>query len=204
MISGLDHIVVLLADIAEGTAAYETLLGCAPSWRNSGDGADRALFTLPNMTLELMAASGSSVAADRIRTVIGQSGEGLASICFATPDIEKMHRRLERVALKPEPVAEVESHDFVSGAALRWKRTRAATELARGVRMFFLELEGQRPRSKRRLRHRSRASTTSSSPPRIPSALRRCTARGSASTWRSTAPTTIGASSCSSAAAISR
>ena len=56
VISGLDHIVVLLADIAEGTAAYETLLGCAPSWRNSGDGADRALFTLPNMTLELMAA----------------------------------------------------------------------------------------------------------------------------------------------------
>jgi catechol 2,3-dioxygenase-like lactoylglutathione lyase family enzyme len=100
------------------------------------------------MTLELMAASGSSVAADRIRTVIGQSGEGLASICFATPDIERMHRRLERVALKPEPVAEVESHDSVSGAALHWKRTRAATELTRGVRMFFLELEGQRPRSK--------------------------------------------------------
>jgi catechol 2,3-dioxygenase-like lactoylglutathione lyase family enzyme len=148
VISGLDHIVVLLEDIGKGTAAYERLLGCAPSWQNSGDGADRVLFTLANMTLELMAPSGFSVAADRIRQVIGMSGEGLASICFATPDIGKMHRRLDRVALKPEPVAEVESRDSISGAVLHWKRTRALTDLTRGVRMFFLELEGERPRSK--------------------------------------------------------
>jgi len=70
VISGLDHIVVLLGDIAKGMAAYETLLGCAPSWQNSGDGADRVLFTLSNMTLELMAPNGFSVAADRIRKVI--------------------------------------------------------------------------------------------------------------------------------------
>ena len=145
MISGLDHLVVLVEDIGKGRAAYEALLGCAPSWQSSGDGADRVLFTFPNMTLELMAPSGTSAAASSIRKVIGSSGEGLASICFATSDIGRMHRRLERVALKPEPVADVESSDASSGAALRWKRTRAATDLTRGVRMFFLELDGARP-----------------------------------------------------------
>ncbi len=145
MITGLDHIVVLLEDIKAGTAAYETLLGRTPSWRNSGDGAERVLFTLDNMTLELMAASGFSVAADRIRTVIKIWGEGLASICFATSDIAKMHRRLERVALKPDPIAEVDSRDTASGATLHWKRTRATTDLTRGVRMFFLELASERP-----------------------------------------------------------
>ena len=148
MIAGLDHVVILTEDIGKGVAAYERLLGSAPSWQNSGDGADRVLFTFANMTLELMAPSGFSLAADRIRSVIGQTGEGLASICFATSDIGKMQRRLERVALKPEPVAEVESQDSVSGAALHWKRTRASTDLTRGVRMFFLELDGERPRSK--------------------------------------------------------
>jgi catechol 2,3-dioxygenase-like lactoylglutathione lyase family enzyme len=148
VITGLDHLVVLVEDIGKGTAAYETLLGCAPSWRNSGEGAERVLFTLANMTLELMAPSGFNVAADHIRKVIGMSGEGLASICFATSDIGKMHRRLERVALKPEPVAEVESSDMSSAATLHWKRTRAATDLTRGVRMFFLELDGERPRAK--------------------------------------------------------
>ena len=49
--------------------------------------------------------------------------------------------------MKPEPVAEVESRDLDSGRTLHWKRTRVATELARGVRMFFLELPEQRPRS---------------------------------------------------------
>ncbi len=147
MISGLDHVVVLVEDIGKGAAAYQTLLGRTPSWRYSSDGADRVLFTLDNITLELVAPSGDGAAGDRIREAIKASGEGLASICFATPDIAKMHRRLERVALKPEPVAEVESRDAASGAAMKWKRTRAATDLTRGVRLFFLELDGERPRS---------------------------------------------------------
>jgi catechol 2,3-dioxygenase-like lactoylglutathione lyase family enzyme len=147
VITGLDHVVVVVSDIDAGATAYQTLFGCAPAWRSAGDGADHVLFTLDNMTLELMSPSGFSVTADRIRAVIAAQGEGLASICFRTGDISKMHRRLDRLTLKPEPVAEVESHDAASGATLSWKRTRAATEVTRGVRMFFLELAKERPRS---------------------------------------------------------
>jgi catechol 2,3-dioxygenase-like lactoylglutathione lyase family enzyme len=147
VITGLDHVVVLLEDIKAGVTAYETLLARQPSWRHSGDGADRVLFTLDNMTLELMAPSGISVGADRIRKVLNNWGEGLASICFATNDIGRMARRLDRVALKPDPIVEVENRDDVSGATLHWKRTRAHTDLTRGVRMFFLELQGERPRA---------------------------------------------------------
>jgi catechol 2,3-dioxygenase-like lactoylglutathione lyase family enzyme len=147
VICGLDHVIVLVEDIGAGAKAYESLFGRSASWRNSGDGADRVLFTLDNMTLELMSPSGFSVAADRIRDVIRLSGEGLASICFRVDDIAKMHRRLDRLALKPDPVIEVESRDSVSGTTLNWKRTRAATDLTRGVRMFFLELTQERPRS---------------------------------------------------------
>jgi catechol 2,3-dioxygenase-like lactoylglutathione lyase family enzyme len=148
MISGLDHIVAVVQDIGKATAAYEALLGCAPAWQNNGDGADRVLFTLSNTTLELMAPSGFGVAADRIRQVINTDGEGLASICFRTDDIGKMHRRLDRLALKPEPIAQLESSDSVSARSLHWKRTRASTDATRGVRLFFLELDGERPRSK--------------------------------------------------------
>jgi catechol 2,3-dioxygenase-like lactoylglutathione lyase family enzyme len=147
VIIGLDHVVVLVNDIGAGQAAYERLLARAPAWQNSGDGADRVVFTLDNMSLELMAPNGFSVAADRIRNVIKASGEGLASICFRVADIAKMHRRLDRLALKPDPITEVESRDAASSALLRWKRTRATTELTRGVRTFFLELAEERPRS---------------------------------------------------------
>lgn len=147
MITGLDHVVVLVSDIDAARTAYQTLFACAPAWRNTGDGADHVLFTLDNTTLELMAPSGDGAAADRIRNVIAEQGEGLASICFRTSDIAKMHRRLDRLALKPEPVTEAESRDTASGATLSWKRTRAATSTTRGVRLFFLELATERPLS---------------------------------------------------------
>jgi catechol 2,3-dioxygenase-like lactoylglutathione lyase family enzyme len=147
MIAGLDHIVVLIEDLEAGVKAYQSLLGRVPSWRSRTDGAETALFTLDNMTLELIAPLGDSPAADRINDVIKIWGEGLASICFRVGDIAKTHRRLDRVALKPDPIAEVEGRDSASGAVLHWKRTRAASELTRGVRMFFLELSGERPRS---------------------------------------------------------
>lgn len=147
MITGLDHVVVLVSDIKAAAIAYQTLLACAPAWQSSGDGADRVMFTLDNMTLELMSPNGDGANAARIRTVMAAQGEGLASLCFRTNDIAKMHRRLDRLALKPEPVAEVESRDATSGATLSWKRTRAATDATRGVRLFFLELARERPRS---------------------------------------------------------
>jgi len=138
---------VLIEDIRAGAAVYELLLGRAPAWRSQNDGSETVMFTLDNMTLELMAPAGASPTADRIRNVIKIWGEGLASICFRVGDIVKTHRRLDRVALKPDPVVDVESRDLASGAVLHWKRTRVATELARGVRMFFLELAEERPHS---------------------------------------------------------
>jgi catechol 2,3-dioxygenase-like lactoylglutathione lyase family enzyme len=149
MITGLDHVVVLVGDIEAGATAYQTLFARAPAWRGTGDGAETVLFTLDNMTLELMSAAGNGAGADRIRAALAEQGEGLASICFRTNDIGKMHRGLDRLTLKPEPVAVAESRDAISGVTLSWKRTRASAEATRGVRLFFLELAVERPRSPR-------------------------------------------------------
>jgi catechol 2,3-dioxygenase-like lactoylglutathione lyase family enzyme len=58
-----------------------------------------------------------------------------------------LHRRLDRLTLKPEPVSDVASRDTVSGHSLSWKRTRTATAATRGVRLFFLQLANERPPS---------------------------------------------------------
>ena len=76
MITGLDHVVVLVSDLAAAAAAYQTLFARTPAWRNSGDGAERVLFTLDNMTLELMSPSGEGATADRIRTRHRGAGRG--------------------------------------------------------------------------------------------------------------------------------
>ena len=139
MISGLDHIVVLVRDIAAAIAFHETLFGRAPSWRAKTEGSATALFTFPNTALELMAPDGDGAASDRIRAVLDDRGEGIASLAFEVDDIAAAHRRLGRVGLQPEDVADGASRDVGSGAALSWKRTRAATDATNGIRMFFLE-----------------------------------------------------------------
>src|SRR5258708_13889134 len=55
VITGLDHVVVLLGDIEAGAKAYELLLGRAPSWRSHTHGARSRLFTLDHITLPLVA-----------------------------------------------------------------------------------------------------------------------------------------------------
>jgi catechol 2,3-dioxygenase-like lactoylglutathione lyase family enzyme len=125
------------------------LFARAPAWRAENDGVETVLFTLDNTTLELVAPKADTKSADtesagRIRAVLDAQGEGLASICFRTNDIASMHRRLDRLALKPTPVGEAESHDIASGATSHWKRTRTETEATRGVRLFFLQREAER------------------------------------------------------------
>ena len=147
MISGFDHVVVLANEIEAATSAYQTLFARTPSWRHGGEGAQRALFTLDNMTVELVAPDGEGASGDLVRNVLAAQGEGLASICFRANDIEKMHRRLDRLTLKPEPVSHAESRDVTTGAVMTWKRTRASTDMTRGVRIFFLERADDRPLS---------------------------------------------------------
>jgi catechol 2,3-dioxygenase-like lactoylglutathione lyase family enzyme len=147
MITGLDHIVLLAHDINAATAIYETLLGQKPAWRANADGVETAIFTLANMSLEIMAPSGDGATAERVRARLAEQGEGLASLCFRVNTIDKFQRRLKRLGLAPEDVAQSGSSNATDGTTLAWQRTRTAVEATHGVRLFFLEMAGDRPQS---------------------------------------------------------
>lgn len=147
MIEALDHAVVLVRDFDAAVADYEALLARKVAWRTSGDGAATALFTLANTSIELMAAAGAGATGDRVRAVLDERGEGLASIVFRVGDVARMHRRLSRLGLNPGAVAETTSRNDLDGASLNWHRTRAETAATHGIRQFFLEMKSERPRS---------------------------------------------------------
>ena len=149
MITGLDHVVIAVGDLAAGVGAYERVLGRAPSWmaEAQGGGAEVAVFGLANVAVELIAPAGYGPMAERLRAVLDAQGEGVASIAFAVDDIERAHRRLARVGLAPEPVSSAESVDRPSGARRRWRRTRASTPATHGVRIFLIEPAAPAPPS---------------------------------------------------------
>lgn len=146
MITGLDHAVLLVRDIEAGTKGYQTLLGRTPSWRAESDGAATAIFTLGNVSLELMAPAGTGEAGDRVRAALDKEGEGIASLAFAVDDIAQAHHRLTRLGLAPDDISSGESSDLASGRRLSWKRTRA-TASTHGIRMFFIQRDEALPRS---------------------------------------------------------
>jgi catechol 2,3-dioxygenase-like lactoylglutathione lyase family enzyme len=147
VITGLDHIVLLARDIGPAVAAHEMLLGQTVAWRTSGDGVETAIFTLANMSLEIMAPSGEGATGDRVRSRLDAQGEGLVSLCFRVSGLDKFQRRLKRLGLAPEEVAASGSTNAIDGATLAWTRTRTAVEATHGVRLFFLEPSGERPLS---------------------------------------------------------
>jgi catechol 2,3-dioxygenase-like lactoylglutathione lyase family enzyme len=148
IIRALDHVVIAVRSLDTAVAAYQTLLGRAPAWRAEahGGGATVVSFALGNVTVELMAPAGDGEGAARLRAVLDAQGDGLASLAFATADLERAHRRLARLGLEPEPIAEGESVDAATGGRRRFRRTRAATARTHGVRLFLME-QAPLPRS---------------------------------------------------------
>jgi catechol 2,3-dioxygenase-like lactoylglutathione lyase family enzyme len=141
ILHGLDHVVVAVRDLDAAVATYRALLGRAPAWRAEahGGGATIATFALANGAVELMAPSGGGPVAERLTAVLDAQGEGLASLAFATAELDRAHRRLARLGLEPEPIGEGVSVDAGTGARRPWRRTRAATARTHGVRLFVLQ-----------------------------------------------------------------
>jgi catechol 2,3-dioxygenase-like lactoylglutathione lyase family enzyme len=141
IIDALDHVVIAVRDLDAAVAAYQTVLGRAPSWRAEahGGGATVATFALANVAVELMAPSGRGATVERLNAVLDAQGEGLVSLAFATGDVERAHRRLSRLGLDPEPIADGLSVDAETGARRPWRRTRAATAKTHGVRIFLMQ-----------------------------------------------------------------
>jgi catechol 2,3-dioxygenase-like lactoylglutathione lyase family enzyme len=139
IVHALDHVVVAVRELDAAVAVYRVLLGRAPAWRAEahGGGATVVTFALANVAVELIAPSGSGATAERLAAVLDAQGEGLASLAFATTDIERAHRRLARLGLEPEPITDGASTDAETGARRPWRRTRAAAA-THGVRLFFL------------------------------------------------------------------
>ena len=71
--TGVDHIILAVADLETATEHYACLLGRAPSWqgRHPRYGTANALFLLDNTYLELLAVDGEGPGAKQVRRALG-------------------------------------------------------------------------------------------------------------------------------------
>lgn len=142
MITNIDHLVLLCPSIDEGRATYETLLGRPADWMSvDADGISSVFFQLDGVALELIAPSGDSELAVRLKRRLEEQGPGLQSIVFASDSIIEDRRVFERRALRPNEVQTGQSMDVLSGRSRHWSRFRIPDEATGGVRVFVLQRE---------------------------------------------------------------
>jgi catechol 2,3-dioxygenase-like lactoylglutathione lyase family enzyme len=114
MIAALDHILLEAVDLPAAVRAYETLLGRACDARDTDGGAARAWFRLSNLSLAIVAGTGT----------------GLASMAFAVGDFDRARQLAGRrglVSARPAATA--------GGDAQRLPLSETATH---GVRLSLV------------------------------------------------------------------
>ncbi len=140
MITDIDHLVLLCASIEEGRAAYETLFSRQADWMSvDSEGISSVFFQLDGIALELIAPTGNSDLASRLKQRLQEQGPGLQSIVFASDSIAEDRRVFERRALKPSEAQTGKSTDALTARTRQWTRFRIPDEATGGVRMFVLQ-----------------------------------------------------------------
>lgn len=139
MITALDHVVLLCPEISGGLGVYEALLGRTADWQREEDGVASAQFRVDNTAIDLVAPTGDTDAAGRLREMITERGPGLVSLAFATDDIALAHHKLTRRGLHPGEISQ-------SGANGRtWRRFRCEDAACAGIKTFILQHDRPEP-----------------------------------------------------------
>ncbi|MEO8603418.1 MAG: VOC family protein [bacterium] len=140
-LTGLDHVIVAVTDLAAATDTYTRLLGRTPSWRGTHAmyGTANALFRLSNTYVELISPVGAGVLADALRAQLAGPGEGPYGLAFATADAGASLAALRgRGIVGPGPFAG-SGRDTASGAERQWRNSFLNPHETRGVPTLIIE-----------------------------------------------------------------
>ncbi|WOJ97847.1 glyoxalase [Congregibacter brevis] len=119
-ILALDHVTISVADIDKETANYSLLLDAPPVRHGKEDGSMRSVFQTRNVAVHLVAS---------------EQPQGLEAMCFEVDSLERLHRRLERVAIPTTDTLVSTAQNSEEPQAL----LVSAQDATRGIQLSFRE-----------------------------------------------------------------
>jgi catechol 2,3-dioxygenase-like lactoylglutathione lyase family enzyme len=140
MLSGFDHVTIVVHDLDLAVSRYTALLGSAPTWRGEHPelGTRAALFGLSNSLIELVGPIPEAPEAEGMRQLLTSRGEGLYALAFATDDAEQCSKALRERGVRAAPPESGEARG--SDGALRSYRTvELSARATRGVNVLAVE-----------------------------------------------------------------
>ena len=142
MITALDHIAIVVADLDAAVANYERFLGRKANWRGHYLGADHAWLQLPNVALNLLSPTGPGQIGDEVRSRLEAAGEGLWAVAFTVADLDLYVSEATRRGVKVGAPTVLNSTQ-ADGATRTWRLCDADITTTAGVEIVLVD----RPRA---------------------------------------------------------
>jgi catechol 2,3-dioxygenase-like lactoylglutathione lyase family enzyme len=140
MLTGFDHVTIVVRQLDAALETYRRLLGLAPVWRGTHPelGTEGALFALSNSLVELTAPLGAAEEAAGVRALLDARGEGLQAIAFATADAAACSTgwRARGLRATAPQDGEARSHD---GSARHYRTVELSARSTRGLGVLAVE-----------------------------------------------------------------
>jgi catechol 2,3-dioxygenase-like lactoylglutathione lyase family enzyme len=141
VLTGIDHVVVAVRDLAASGASFSRFFARSPSWsgEHPGHGTANQLFRLENTYLELLSPAGRGPLGAAVKQRLDERGEGIFALAFGTGDVEAFRAHAAARGLAPGPVTKGLGRDVQSGAFREWLTVGLPPETARGLFLFAIE-----------------------------------------------------------------
>lgn len=137
MITGLDHIALVVRDLDAAMGGYGRLLGRKPDWIGRAGGVRQAWFQLPNMALDLISPEGDGAFADGIRAHLDAHGEGIWALAFGVDDLDAAQRLVTRRGLKASAPGALSTRND-QGADRFWATSSLDAAETAGIRILLV------------------------------------------------------------------
>lgn len=140
LISHIDHVTLVVADLPQAIAAYSTLLGRPPLWRGSHPevGTVSALFGLGNATLELLAPGTDDERTAGMHAWLAEFGNGLQTLAFGADDLDALRPTLRERGIPTTTVDEGEARGD-DGSVRGYRSVSLSPVATRGVNVMVVE-----------------------------------------------------------------
>jgi catechol 2,3-dioxygenase-like lactoylglutathione lyase family enzyme len=138
MITGIDHVAILVRDFESTVKSYETIFGRKPNWLGLTPGGRHAWFQLDGMALDIIGSDGSGPEADAARADIAKFGDAIWGLGFSVPDLDAAIKLFERRGLNflPRHTTRTKNAD---GIERNWEVAVMKRKSANGVALFLVE-----------------------------------------------------------------
>jgi catechol 2,3-dioxygenase-like lactoylglutathione lyase family enzyme len=140
MLNRFDHVTVVVRDVDQAVASYQSLLGFDPSWRGHHPelGTQAALFGLSNALVELVGPLGDSPESDGMRAWLDARGEGLQALAFGTDDAASCSAQLRERGVRATPPQDGEAHGS-DGSVRYYRAVELSAKATRGIAVLAVE-----------------------------------------------------------------